>query len=902
MFPASEWPAPDGYPPPLSQSIGLLREQETFAGAHQQLLFTFGTLLRLMTSVLSARYLRQSETAISLDRLLVTNMRRPALGHHVEFLHACTRATTISWGPTDDLRVELKAILANTEGGITTLLAARNNAFHGARVLAEADAESLLELHLPAFMRVLAGLPSLKQIAVTDGPQPELRIKGEPMAWIPLATPGEGPRIGLMEGWDERHQTLKFIDSDRTWETNAAWLEWYHLLKERSLLPTAIDDITQGWLRSRAKAIRPAFCLWPEGHAASQELLSDLLSFPFTSELPARDPWLALAALVLQGESQGRIVFVRSPLEAGADQDVIAEFSETLGLQIMLDEVPSGHPFEALLAEVDIVLLDPPQHDWCTWAQLARLFPGLRLRAVRSPEPSSDAFRNLGTLAAPILDWRLEQAGIDSSTADSTCRVWATELSRIHALGECVTTLGHIPASLFMHWINLLRLVYPGGPDRGRGMNLDAASSGDWKALDAEALLVLQVCGLLSLDGLGRQRWSDPWARFACWVFALESGLPLRYALLRMEELETPPDRDATAELVRVISARNDALREHPRVLALQLALFATRAEKARYATRVKNLLRTLADPLSAIRQAARCLVTWGRPDQVTILLDSCDTKQFSDVDALTLARIARSNGSPDAAARLLLAVSESTNALATRAKHEYAGVLRDKGDRPSRKRAEEVYAQILARPDLAFEQRIRSLCGLAENHVNLGNHQEAKGLLEEAESLSSTATPDLQAMVHHRWAFAHLMKGETDLAHARSQAAIQLLPKPHASALASRVLDVASRIHERMGHMTEADAARSESLRIKRARGDRLGLQKGLLGLSILRQHQGTGSAMEPAEQALELATAAEDLLGQSYAWKRLAILVGPTDDRRPMYLEKIAELKRILETEPHA
>ena len=156
--------------------------------------------------------------------------------------------------------------------------------------------------------------------------------------------------------------------------------------------------------------------------------------------------------------------------------------------------------------------------------------------------------------------------------------------------------------------------------------------------------------------------------------------------------------------------------------------------------------------------------------------------------------------------------------------------------------------------------------------------------------------------MVHHRWASAHLSKGETELANGRSQAAIQLIPKPHASALASRVLDVASRIHERMGHMAEAVATLSESLQIKRARGDRLGLQKGLLGLSNLRQHHGMGNAFEPAEQALDLATAAVDLQGQFYAWKRLARLVGPTDDRRPRYLEKIAELKLILETEPHA
>ena len=898
MFPAIEWPSSDEYPPPLSHSIGLLREQKTYAGAHQQLLFTFGTLLRLMTSVLSARYLRQSETAISLDRLLVSNMRRPALGHHVEFLNACTKATSISWGPTADLLMDLKALLASTERGVSTLLAARNDAFHGARVLSEPEAEGLLGLHLPAFLRMLAGLPSLKQIAVTDGPQPELRINGVPMSWIPLATPGEGPRIGLMEGWDERHQVLKFIDSDRSWETNMAWAEWYHLLKERSLLPTAIDEITNDWLRSRAKAIRPAFSLWPEGHTASQELVSDLMSFPFTNELPARDPWLAVVALILRGEGQGRIVFARSPMEAETDQDVIAEFSETLGMQTMLDDVPSGHPLEALLAEVDLVLLDPPQHDWCTWTQLASSFPGLRLLAVRSPEPSSEAFRGLGTMAGPILAWRLVQAGMDSSTADADSRTWATQLARIHALGECVTTIGHLPASLFMHWINLLRLVYSSEPNRGRAMNLDAATASEWGAVDAETMLALQVCGLLSLDGLGRQRWSDPWARFACWVFALEIGLPLRVALSRLERLETPPDRDSTAELVQVISRRSDSLGEHPRFLALQLALYATRSEKTRYASRVKSMLRTISDPLPAIRQAARCLVSWGRPDQVAILLDSCDLKNFSDADALALARIARSNGSPDTAARLLLALSGSSNKLATRAKHEYAGVLRDKGDRSSRKKAEEVYGQILARSDLALDQRIRSLCGLAENHVNQGNHQEAHALLEKAESLSSAATPDLQATVQHRWAFAHLLRGATELAHARSQAAIQLLPKPHVSALASRVLDVASRIHERMGHMAEADAALSESLRIKRARGDRLGLQKGLLGLSILREHHGTGDAMEPAEQALELATAAEDLLGQSYAWKRLANLAGPADDQRSTCLEKMAELKRILET----
>ena len=93
--------------------------------------------------------------------------------------------------------------------------------------------------------------------------------------------------------------------------------------------------------------------------------------------------------------------------------------------------------------------------------------------------------------------------------------------------------------------------------------------------------------------------------------------------------------------------------------------------------------------------------------------------------------------------------------------------------------------------------------------------------------------------------------------------------------------------MQEGLGLAAEAEATLAESLLIKRSHGDRLGLQKGLLHLSTLRQHRGVGDALEPALRALELATRAGDLSGQLYAQCRLGRVFRPGQPERAVHRE---------------
>jgi hypothetical protein len=87
-------------------------------------------------------------------------------------------------------------------------------------------------------------------------------------------------------------------------------------------------------------------------------------------------------------------------------------------------------------------------------------------------------------------------------------------------------------------------------------------------------------------------------------------------------------------------------------------------------------------------------------------------------------------------------------------------------------------------------------------------------------------------------------------------------------------------------------------SLAIKRALGDRLGLQKGLLQLSLIRQNGGAADAAAPAREALQLAERSGDLVGQRFLHRRLASLLSGDPEARAHHLERVRQLTELLDS----
>jgi hypothetical protein len=884
--------APIDYPPPLRHSLQLIGEQANDASRHDQCLFAFASVLRLVTSVLLARYLRQSGDDPDINRCLITNFRKPALGHHVDFMRCCVNSRIIDWGPVGGLVIDVKALVSGKgQSALSALLRARNRWAHGATVTHPAKATGLLTEVNGWLEEVLSLLPTLRQLSVTDGPPLELSIGEVTIAWIPVADPVDGSRIGILEGWEERRGRLNYIGSESAWQSDAGWREWVILLQQRGLLPVDPDQITMLWIESRARAMLPVQCQGPEEREVVDQLCDAAGRFEGQSEVPAKDPFLAALAFRLLGHRRGRIVFVVLGGQCGFDGDVVASFSETIGVRRPLDEVPGGHPVEMVLAQVDVVLLLPSLVERKRWAGAISLFVGMTLRVITPGMGAVAAFRGLDDFAEGFLRFWLERLGTGQTSVPETVLQWANNIGRIHALAEIAARDSSLPDSPFAYWLLLIGDALPEA-ERSAALSVDGASSGDWDSAQSHVLERLHVVGALSLDARGRWGWSDRWAKWAALTWSVRAGLPERLVVRRLHDAEFPPDDSTARGMILVLKARSEVLSFHP-VTQIWAGAVAAISPGGNQRSDIDRWATGLTDPLTVVRGASLLLMSWGRPDCVRLLLERLQpTPGTDDQLLLELAGIARRSGDFGTAARLFGLVGNSSDGLVVRARHELAGVLRDQGTAHSRREAARLYEELLVRGDMLPEQRVRSLCGAAENLTWLGRTDEAARLLEEASGLVAGEEPILQALVHHRCGFLALHGGRPDVAVEACLEAVGILSKPWSGPFASRVLDTLALALQGCGRDPEAEAILAESLAIKRSIGDRLGLQKGLWQLSTLLQHVGRGDADIPALEALRLAEAAGDLQGQAFAHRRLTVIYRRGDPRRDDHHWRLAEL----------
>jgi tetratricopeptide (TPR) repeat protein len=878
-------------PQPFRRSLELVGELTSDLARHDQILFAFGSLLRLLTSILCARYLRQEGVDLEIEQCIATNMRRPALSHHVDFLRKCARSAYVDWGPASPLAAELANLLNKKSGLLDSLLGARNRTFHGARVMAEETARGLLPGLAAKLAEVIEELPALESVFIREGESPELELAGKRMALMPLAAKGEGPRIGLLEGWKARQNVLRFVDADSDWETDRGWHDWAQLLRKRSLLPTALEEVTELWLRSRALAMRSSVCQWPETGPLASELLADASRFGTLTEWPAHDPWLAAAALALLGESQGRIVFILTSADARSGQDAVGIFSETLGIDTSLDTLPPGHHLENILSKVDVVLVLPPPGQSHQWCRIAKLFSGLRVLSVFYASCDGVSFRALGDLAHKLLEWRLQKVGVSAPKLLEDTKLWAGQMAGIHTLIESLAAKKDVPHSLFSYWRALIRQFVP-DEERTGALALDSAAFAEWVAVDRDIVDALHAGGAISMDQREGWAWCDPWARFAAMAEAFERGLPERVACYRLDQVDSSPDIEVASSISTILTHRGGCLAAHTVTRAWLLASKAVQA-RSNPALELKTVICKQQDPLPVLRRAARLLISWERPDAVNLLLE-CSSVDGGDPEMiLELACLARRSGGVLTAIRFLTPLASASSQSNARALHEMAGVLRDQGSAESREKAAEIYAALLERRDISPEQRLRTLCGTAENLVWLGKADQAHRYLDEANRLAPQIGPLMEAMVHHRRAFVHLHAGDVAMAMKSCESALALLRRPLSGPLAARILDTASRALDQLGRSPEAQSCLEESLGIKRSYGDRLGLQKGLLNLSLLRQHRGADDAECPALQALRMAERAADINGQMFAHRRLAAFYRIGDQRRTIHRDAATRLQ---------
>jgi tetratricopeptide (TPR) repeat protein len=896
------------WPQPIQEILDTCRKPESNSFYHGQMLYAVGAVLRSLVGFLASFYLYDSSFDNSkLNSLIAADLRRPTYGNLLSFLRACSATQNIEWRELSGLVSALKRALKIKHDGLigvprgTNILDAlikyRNSIVHGGRVLADHECQARIPQLEHSISTLLFALRVLCDYILEIDGEPRLHIGQTVIPLFPLVYEDTYPVLGIMEGYDTDHRRIRFVCVHKEWETEAPWPTWAGLLQRRGLLALDWQEIDEAWLHIRADALLPLRYRLPSGFDLSSQVKDDILRcVEPDGTLPAHDPGFAIAALY-QALSD-RIAFALEPSDRVWMMEPLEGLSRLIGASQSLSDLPETHPLNALIGKVTLIIPDAGEPlTWANWRNLESDFNGLKVIKTQGVGQDQLGYRNPENLLPLIFDNVAAENGVPLSWADLSAEVqrWIDGFEKVGFIISNPHLAKHREIDPVRIWREFLSELLPRATSAGLveqlSMTCQATSSAPEKRLGQ--LLADAGCWRASPDG----SWTfiNEWARAA--VFGLALGLSKGR---QQRRLANNPPAPLSRELCREVERVCRATRYQPPLDSQGgqaiLALSALDGKLPALPEDISNV------EFNAVLESCRILVSWGRPDAVDDLINliwrARGQNPFNaDERSLAIASAVRRHGSPALAEKLFSLLATSKSLHAQRAGHELAGILRDRGVGDDRERAARLYAEMLADDKLSLEQRVRSLCGAAENQAWLENFETASDLLQEALALVPQAQPRLRAIVLHRLATVCIHEGAGQEALEAASEAVKLLGGRYQGAFAARCLDLYSLALFRHGDYKEAETALDISLKIKRATGDRLGLQKGLLQLSLIREKLGLAEAATPALEALRLAEHSKDLLGQRFLHRRLATLFRNNDAKQAHHLNRVEELTQMLE-----
>ena len=876
---------------PLGVMIDQCYNIENPSLRHTHILYTYGLILRYLAATLAAYYLHNSYNDSKIDRCIITDLRRPTYGNLLGFLRYCTKSKNIEWGLLNDLILNIKRLfkkrssmlpnIPNSTPILDAFISYRNNIVHAGSTIKEEEAKlSLIPLE-KLLSYILESLNVMQKFNILIKKEAHLQTQKESMSLEPFIGDDDSSFIGIMEGFDTKKKVIRFVSTSEIWESSQKWNIWESLLQRRGLLEYSWSQVNLELLKNRSLATLPDSFIISNTDIFTDETIENIkLCFDENKHMQTSDPILATIALISKSE---KIVFVLTENDAAWKMNAYKGLSALIGIQEGIENLPEEHPLEELLQSVLIIIVSTSTNpNMESWKSLEYDFSGLEIITISKSIKEGFGYTFDKDLIKELFD-DLSREYNNNSTWSSLPEIftnWIDSIEKIHFALDNWRDLEDKNIDPLYIWKKYLDRLLHSNKELSTLEDYYFSCSDPHKITHKEAFETLHDLELLHYSADGTLNFSNEWIRAALYWYIVENT-----SGRQKKRIVNNPPIPTSFEIARSLYLANnkEKISFSADSQGLNLFLAYGAIENIELNANSKNLI-----------FACTHLINWGYPEVVdrmmTKYFDSINHTDISSDELLALGVAVRNHGSASLAYKIFKQISEVSEKLRTRAKHEMAGILRDRGENNDYAQASEIYTSVLKETNLECEQYVRSACGAAEN-LYLNNHyDQAITLLEEA--LKKTDTQRLRAIVHHRTASAHSQYGEYKKAYFNSQKAIDYFNEKFSGSFASRCLDTHSRILIRFSMYEEAIHYATLSLKIKRALGNRRGLQMSLLFISNMIESTDIEKANKLAMEALNLAIKSNDIKGQLFAHRHLLVINNDNKEIVQTHQEQINRL----------
>lgn len=407
----------------------------------------------------------------------------------------------------------------------------RNRVFHGGAALSSRVCESRVPVLLSAIENILLSLKVIKTFEFYFDQDLHIKIHGEILPIMPMANQNSAQIIAIMEGYNSKKKSIRFVSSEGEWECEEHWFLWETLLQQRGLLPMGWNNIDEAWLSRRAHAMVPSIYQPPAGFFFDADVYGGMRKcIDQNGVLWSNDTLLATMCYL---DSTEKLCFILPSNHSAWEMGPYDGLSYLFGFSHSIEQLPVGHALESLLQKVAVIALPGSNNrEMSGWLELESEFPGMEVITIKQGSETGRGYCFTDKERKRFYQFYSQAQDIALNWNDIPQQYleWADDTEKIIFLIEHINIVmgGQVmPAAI---WFEYLKETFGSKIDANQHRELLRACSDLIGVVNTHSFTVLQDLGLLHLSGDGSPIFTNEWARAGLYQYILFSsdGRPRR--------------------------------------------------------------------------------------------------------------------------------------------------------------------------------------------------------------------------------------------------------------------------------------------------------------------------------------------------------------------------------------